>query len=544
MQKDVVDAPPFLKRLTDPLTVLLGVPITARESATTPTWPDPGHEAHVILHREFSEAGSCPHLDNPDDEALFPLDGQPPTQECPLGLTSRRFAIAFGEGRRGALILGPYFTRQADRTALAGRSKAADSALALLPYCSRQRQAFLTEFCAELAAFAGSAAQAGSVKETFLANMSHELRTPLNGVMGMLSLVLQGELPPRQRQFLTLAMDAANQLLSLVNDLLEMTTISSGRLVLAEEPFGLRREIEPLLSACAEDAARRGLAFTADIDANVPENLLGDSPRLKQILLNLIQNALKFTEQGSVTVRVSCLAETADEKASTLLFSVRDTGIGIPPDRQRHIFGRFTIGEDFLRKRHGSLGVGLAICKEIVEKMGGTLHVESVPGRGSMFSFTAVLRLNGDQDRSEPVARADPGQGAVVLIAETEPVSRLLVRRILENQGYMPIVADSSQAFLDELRQRPVDMALVDLDNPRLDAVELLRRIRAGREPGIAPNFPIVVLPPHGADPTRYAAIGASGFLTKPVTRQELLATVEQVLSGRPRSSLLKPHAD
>lgn len=541
--RDVAEAPPFLKRLTDPLTMLLGVPIHAQEAATIPAWPDPGREAHVILHREFPLRGNCPFLLHPADETLFPLDGQTAVAECPLGLTVRRFAIQFGDGRRGAVVMGPYFTHRSDRDALLGHGKAADAALALLPVLSRQRQTALADFCGELAAFAGSAAQAGAVKETFLANMSHELRTPLNGVMGMLSLVLQGELAPRQRQFLDLAMDAANKLLAQVNDLLELNTIANGRLLLAETPFGLRRELEPLLAACAEDAAGRALVFTADIDADVPEHLVGDPARIRQILCNLIQNALKFTENGSVAVRVSRLADTPGDEASTLLFSVRDTGIGIPKERQRHIFDRFAIGEDFLRKRYGTQGVGLAIAKELTEKMGGSLDLESIPGQGSLFSFTAVLRHDGAAARSGPVRDTAPGRGAVIAIAEDEPVGRMLVRRILENQGYAPLPVDSGQGLLEVLRQGKADLALVDVEALRLDAREFIRRVRTGREPGVATDFPIVVLTPRGQADTA-APEGASGRVAKPVTRRELLAAVERALPAKPRPILLKTHAD
>jgi signal transduction histidine kinase len=479
------------------------------------------------LHREFPERSPCLFLDRVLDETLLPLDGQIPPLECSLGLTARRFAINFGEGRRGAVLMGPYFTRQADREALMGRSKAADAALELLPALSNQRQAALVAFCGELATLAGSAVQAGAVKETFLANMSHELRTPLNGVMGMLSLVLQGELAPRQRQFLTLAMDASTQLLTQVNDLLELTHISSGRMLLATAPFGLRREIEPLLAASAEEAAKRGLTFTADIDADVPEALVGDAARLKQVLLNIIHNALKFTEQGSVTVRVSRLMGTQDRDVSTLLFSVRDTGIGIPPDRQRRIFERFAIGEDFLHKRHGRLGVGLAISKEIVEKMGGTVDIESTPGQGSVFSFTVLLRHDCVRFQAEAGSLPPRQTGCVILIAEEEPVTRHLVRSILEAQGHVPIALDSGQTCLDVLRQSPVDMLLVDSETSRFHVPELIQRIRSGQEPGIAPDLPIVILTPHdGADQADLTQ--ACARVAKPVTRRELLAAVER----------------
>lgn len=535
--------PPFLKDLTDPLADLLGVPILARESTTEPCWPDPGHEAHAILHREFPEQGPCPLLRHPLEETCLPLDGRAPITPCPLGLTARRFAIALGQGRCGVVIMGPYFTRQVDRAALFGRSKAADAALALLPYLSKERQTALAALCAELAELAGSAVQAGAVKETFLANMSHELRTPLNGVMGMLSLVLQGDLAPRQRNFLSLAMDAAHQLLSLVNDLLELHHLSSDAFLLTAEPFGLRRELAPLLSAWAEEAERRGLGFAADIRADVPDAFVGDPFRLKQVLHNLVQNALQFTEQGGIGVRVSRLPAPSEQGTSTLLFAVRDTGVGIPPDRQQRIFERFAIGEDFLRKRHGNVGIGLAISKEIVEKMGGQVDIESAPGRGSVFSFTAHLRQNGHHLAEEPDAGTAPGSRPVILVAEEEPVSRLLVCRILEDGGHAPIVPEAGHTFLDVLRQRPVDLLLLDSRLASWDVPAAVQRIRDGQEANIAATLPIVLLTPPDA-PEQTPGTPADGWVRKPVTRRDLLATVERILRGHPRPTLLKPHCD
>jgi len=484
MQPDVTraDAPLFLKRLIAPLPPLLGVPLMVRESATAPDWPDPGQAAHAILHREFPERGACPHLEN---ESFLPLDGQPPAADCPLGLTSRRFAIHFDTERQGVLILGPFFIRESDRTALAGRSRAADAALALLPALERERLRGLQDFCQEVASFADSAVQAGAVKETFLANMSHELRTPLNGIMGMLSLVLQGDMSPRQRQFLDLAMDASQQLLSLVNGLLEMTTISAGNLLLTAAPFNLRQELQPLFTACADEAA--------------------------------------------LAVHVSRPIEKPTPGTVTLFFAVRDTGIGIPPERQHHIFDRFSIGEDFLHKRYGRTGIGLAISKEIVEKMGGSMRLESTPGAGSVFSFTAVLRHGGTAAYGTQLPPAAQGRGAEILFLGEEPVSRLLVRRILENQGYTPIVADSGRMLLDTLRGGQGDLVLLDLQAPHPDALDLIRRIRAGQEPNVLPGIPILALTPPAANAALQPE-GLTGRVAKPVTRQELLAAVELAL--------------
>lgn len=529
MQPDVTraDAPLFLKRLIAPLPPLLGVPLMVRESATAPDWPDPGQAAHAILHREFPERGACPHLEN---ESFLPLDGQPPAADCPLGLTSRRFAIHFDTERQGVLILGPFFIRESDRTALAGRSRAADAALSLLPALERERLRGLQDFCQEVASFADSAVQAGAVKETFLANMSHELRTPLNGIMGMLSLVLQDNVPPRQRQFLGLAMDASRQLLSLVNGLLEMTTLSNGNEILTTAPFSLRQAFGPLFEACAEEAARRRLTFNATIDPDIPDAVVGDAEHLRQVLENLMRNALKCTETGSVDVHISRMIEKPAPGALTLFFAVRDTGVGIPPEKQPHVFDRFAIGEDFLRKRYGQAGVGLAISKELVEKMGGTMRLQSTPGKGSIFSFTAVLREAGTPAYIAPTLEAAQGHGAEILFLGAEPVSRLLVRRILENQGYVPIMADSGAMLLDALRQGGGDLILVDLQAPHPDAPELVRHIRAGQEPDIFAGIPIVALTPPGTDANDQLPAGLTGCVAKPITRQELLHAVERAL--------------
>jgi|GEM_PF-2010245 len=546
MPKDFLcaDAPRALKRLLDPLTSLLGIPATVQASANVPAWPAPGREAHAILHREFPERGPCPVLATED---AIPDDGSPPPVACPLGLTVRRFALPFGDDEHtGLLTIGPYFTTPEDRAALAGRSAAADAALALLPCVPAERHALLKEYFREFAAFAGSAARAGSAKETFLANMSHELRTPLNGIMGMLSLLLHSERDERQRQFLDLAMNASHQLLGVVNDLLEMTNISTGRLTLAEDPFALRQGMAALLTACAEDAFRRGLLFDAAIASDVPDQLLGDEGRLKQVLFNLIQNAIKFTESGAVTVRVSRVAGHSGHDASTLHFSVRDTGIGIPRNRQAHIFESFNIGEAFLNKRYGKTGLGLSISKEIVDKMGGTMVVESAPGQGSDFAFTAVFRHAGPirlpaPDVAAPVALPPSGQGAVIAYAESEPVSQLLVRRILEDRGYVPVVADTSQRLFDILRTRPVDLVLMDIQMPGSDGPESARCIRAGRIAGLPADIPIVGLAAHAAteERRRCLAAGMTDCITKPVTRQELLTVVERALSGRPRENCL-----
>jgi signal transduction histidine kinase/CheY-like chemotaxis protein len=538
MVKDVpgADAPRSLKRLLDPLTGLLGVPVAVRTDLTAPVWPDPGAEAHSLLHREFPERGPCP-LQNP---LPFSTDEAGLKAVCPLGLSIGRFPLILRDGRPGELVIGPYFANPADRQALFGRSRAADAALHVLPCLLPQRRAQIEHFYREFAGFAGSAAKAGAAKEQFLANMSHELRTPLNGIMGMLSLLLQSEEDGRRRQFLELAMNASNQLLGVINALLDMNTIASGRLVLAEEVFEPRTMLAGLFAMSAGDAASRGLAFEAAVAEDVPDRLVGDPQRLRQVLVNLIHNALKYTEHGGVDVAVTVApGSNVRSDAVTLAFAVRDTGIGIHPDRQEAIFEHFTIGEPFLSKRYAQAGLGLGIARDIVAKMGGILTVESGLGRGSTFSFTADLRRPCVESPAPAPTEADRlamGGGAVIVHAEDDPVAQLLVRRILEDRGYVPLCADTCERLFDILRTRAVDMVLMDVGMPGLCGLESTRRIRRGEAAGVPPDIPIVGLSASGTPEDRRQGLlaGMTDYIAKPVTRFELLAVVQRALAGRP----------
>ena len=537
MVKDApsAEAPRSLKRLLDPLTGLLGVPVAVNTNPGAPVWPDPGAEAHAILHREFPERGPCPWL-APD----LPLDEAHTRKSvCPLGLAVERFPLVLRDGRPGELIVGPYFSNPADRQALFGRSRAADAALHVLPCLLPQRRSLIEHFYREFAAFAGSAARAGAAKEQFLANMSHELRTPLNGIMGMLSLLLQSEGDGRRRQFLELAMNASNQLLGVINALLDLNGIASGRLVLAEELFEPRRMLSELFAMCAEDAASRGLAFQAAVADDVPVQLVGDPQRLRQVLLNLIHNGLKYTERGGLDVAVTMApTQNARSDAAKLLFTVRDTGIGIAPDRQEAIFDHFAIGEPFLGKRYAQAGLGLGIARDIVEKMGGRLRVESELGRGSTFTFTAELRrpcVECPTPTTNETAHPTGGGGAVIVHAEDDPVAQLLVRRILEDRGYVPISVDSCEGLFDILGSRPVDMVLMDVTMPGLCGLESTRRIRRG-ESGAAADIPVVGLSGSATPEDRRQGLlaGMTDYIAKPVTRFELLAVVQRALAGRP----------
>ncbi len=389
-----------------------------------------------------------------------------------------------------------------------------------------------------------AAEAANRAKGEFLANMSHELRTPMNGVLGMLQLLRSTPLTPEQTEYVDTAMVSGRNLQAVIDDILDFSRIDTGTIKLIEETFNLGHLLETTCRIFLEDAAKKNISLTHHIDKTVPLELLGDSGRLSQILYNLLENAIKFSSQGNVDIRVSGKAPKIHLAPFRLDFIISDTGVGIPEERLHLIFEPFSQADGSSSRKYQGTGLGLSIVKRLVELMSGEIHLQSKVGKGTVVCFSVVVKRPTLAPKRGDVSKPDSGTFSLkdieknerhILLAEDNQINRRLAVKFLEKLGHSVTAVENGIEVLEVLEKESFDLVLMDIQMPEMDGVEATVRIRQGTRPGIDAGIPIVALTAHAmkGDREKFLSSGMDDYISKPLNLKELRNVINRVTTGK-----------